>query len=101
MATPSARKFRDQEDIKAELRRRGHTAAALARAHNVAPSVLGMAFLGPSKKGELIIAKALRLPPHEVWPDRWNADGTRRVDKRQGRYSRADAAAQRLIAEAR
>lgn len=97
--TASAPRFRDQEDIKAELRRRGHTAAALARAHGVAPSVIGQAFISPSKKGELIIAKALRLAPHEVWPDRWCADGSRRFDKRQSRYSRADTAAQRLIAE--
>ena len=101
MPTPPKPRFKDQEDIKAELRRRGHTAAALARAHGVNPSVVSMAFVKTSKKGELIIAKALRLPPHEVWPDRWDAAGNRTVDNRQHRYSRADEAAQRLIAEAR
>lgn len=69
--------FRDQEDIKAEMRRRGLNCEALARAHGCPPSALRMAFLGPSKKGELIIAKALSMKPHEVWPDRWAKDGER------------------------
>jgi len=92
MASP---RFRDQEDIKAELRRRGHSCAALARANGVAPSVLRMAFLGPSPKGELIIARALRMKPHEVWPDRWTPDGGRIYDERR-KHSRRERAAQRL-----
>lgn len=92
--------FRDQEDIKAELRRRGHNCNALARAHGVAPSCLRMAFLKPSKKGELIIAKALRLKPHQVWPDRWNEDGTRKFDGRR-KHNRERGESQRQNVEVR
>ncbi|ALL14297.1 helix-turn-helix domain-containing protein [Caulobacter henricii] len=82
--------FRDQEDIKAELRRRGHNSISLGKAHGVAPSVIRMAFISPSRKGEIIIAKALRMKPWEVWPDRWNPDGSR-INKRHMHASKASA----------
>jgi len=88
------REFRDQEDIKAELRRRGHNSISLGKVHGVAPSVIRTAFLKPSKKGEIIIAKALRMKPWEVWPDRWNPDGSR-INKRRKNASKSTAAAHR------
>lgn len=88
------RHFRDQEDIKAELRRRGHNSISLGKVHGVAPSVIRMAFLGPSRKGEVIIAKALRMKPWEVWPDRWKPDGSR-INKRHMQASKAEPQAHR------
>jgi len=65
MASP---RFRDQEDIKAELRRRGHSCAALARANGVAPSVLRMAFLGRAERITAARARQLGIVSEVVDP---------------------------------
>lgn len=69
------------EDIKAELRKRlgrEGDVTALSRAWGYDPSAISkvLARPGHSRKVEVLIAGALGLAPHAVWPDRWHADGT-------------------------
>jgi Ner family transcriptional regulator len=72
-----ARRQWHKEDIKAEIRKRGLTLADLARGHDVAESTVRDALNRPLKRGELIIASFLCKPLHELWPERWTADGQR------------------------
>jgi Ner family transcriptional regulator len=72
--------FRDDEDIKAEIRRRGLNLAKLGRLYNVPHSTLKSSFLGPCPKGDRVIAHALGLPVHEVWPDRYDEVGNRKTN---------------------
>lgn len=92
--------FRDDEDIKAEIRRRGSNLAKLSRQYGVPHATLKSSFLGPSPKGDRVIAHFLGLPVHEVWPERYDEVGNRRAN--QGRVSRlSDSSAQRLNGAAR
>lgn len=66
------------EDIKAALRKRGMTLAALARTAGFSKQVLSMCLGGrASERGDKIIAKALGLKPHQIWPSRYRANGER------------------------
>lgn len=58
-------------DIIASLRKRGTSLAALSRQAGLASSTLANALTRPWPKGELIIAKALNIPPEIIWPERY------------------------------
>ncbi|PKH25000.1 DNA-binding protein [Enterobacterales bacterium CwR94] len=58
-------------DVIAELRKRGTTLAALSRHSGLASSTLANALSRRWPKGERIIARALHLMPHEIWPSRY------------------------------
>lgn len=65
------------EMIKARLRMAGYTLADVARKHDVGESAVRLALRGPSLSGEKAIAKTLKKPLHELWPERWTKDGKR------------------------
>lgn len=68
------------EDIKAALRKRHRTLEAFSRSLGLHGSAVRVA-LSPGgywPKLETIIAEELGQPPHELWPEKWNPDGTRR-----------------------
>lgn len=81
-----------KEDIKAAIRKRGTTMNALARQCDLPPSTVRNALVRPVFSGELAIARFLDVPAHELWPDRWTADGRRIRPRYAQKYSGSDTA---------
>ncbi len=88
MNAKTDRRFRDDEDIKAELRRRGLNLAKIARDRDVPHSTLKMSFQGPSPKGDRIIAEVLGVEVQELWPERYDSLGRRVIDRSQSTTAR-------------
>lgn len=66
------------EDIKAAIRKRGISLAALAADHNISKQTLSLCLSSrASERGDLIIADFLGLKPRTIWPSRYHTDGTR------------------------
>ncbi|MFD1245274.1 helix-turn-helix domain-containing protein [Paralysiella testudinis] len=65
------------ELIKAKLRMAGYTLADVAREAKVGESAVRLALRSPSLSGERAIAKVMKKPLFELWPDRWTKDGKR------------------------
>lgn len=64
-------------DVIAALRKKSWSLQQLALAHGYNQrSSLSKALGSPSPKGEKIIADALGLLPQDIWPSRYNTDGT-------------------------
>ncbi|MCX9064607.1 helix-turn-helix domain-containing protein [Citrobacter portucalensis] len=57
-------------DIIAALHKKGMSLAALSREAGLSSSTLGNALERPWPKGEIIIAKAIGIPPEVIWPDK-------------------------------
>ncbi len=66
-----------REDLKAMLRKRYGSLDALARSWGFHRTVIASAIRNPyySVPLERRIAEALDLSPHDIWPDRFSADG--------------------------
>lgn len=56
---------------------------AIAERYGVTDVALRAAFRRPQRGAEKAISKALRIPLHVLWPDRWSPSGERLV--RRGR----------------
>jgi Ner family transcriptional regulator len=70
----------DPADVICALRKKGITLSALAKHHGLAESSSLSAVLTRSlPKNEKRIADALELHPMVIWPSRYNADGTRKL----------------------
>lgn len=78
-----------KEDIKAEIRKRGKTLKAVAEAYGVSASTVRNAVIHPSHSGEKVIADFLKVPLHELWPDRWDCNGVRKLSTRKRQFSQA------------
>lgn len=65
------------EDVKAEVRKKVGSLAALARQHGVSSSVVRAALIRPQPTGNKIIAECLDVPLHKIWPDWYSEDGRR------------------------
>lgn len=76
-----------KEDIKAAIRKRGITMNALAKQCGLPSSTIRNALVRPVFSGELAIAGFLGIPAHELWPDRWTADGRRIRPRYAHKYS--------------
>ena len=75
------------EEIKAEVRKRDITLSRLALDHDLPADACRKALRARLPKAERVIAAFIDVPLHELWPERWDADGTRR-DNRKGHLSR-------------
>lgn len=64
------------EWIKYQLRAKGTSLAMLARELNVSDTAVKNAKRTAYPRMERAIAKALGLDPIDLWPDRWNSNGT-------------------------
>jgi len=64
-----------REDIKAELRKRGASAADIARGLGVTRSAVTNTLAGTrrSRRIEAEIARVLDVPLHRLWPERYPA----------------------------
>lgn len=83
MTTKTAKKTNQEDwhpaDIKAALHKRGITLASLAKAHGLAESTsFSAALVRSMPTNEKRIADALDLHPKDIWPSRYNKDGTRK-----------------------
>jgi Ner family transcriptional regulator len=64
-------------DVVAALRKKGWSLQQLALHHGYAGRTsLSSALAAPYPKAEAIVAEALGVAPQEIWPSRYNADGT-------------------------
>jgi Ner family transcriptional regulator len=71
------------EDIKAELRKRFGEMTSLATSWGYSRAAISVTLATDhSQVLERRIAEALQVPLHELWPDRWNPDGTSRPRSR-------------------
>lgn len=83
MATNTAKKA-SQDDwhpakVKMELHMRGITLSGLAEAHGLtSSSTLSAALTRSYPANEKRIAEAIGVHPKEIWPSRYNEDGTRK-----------------------
>lgn len=64
------------EWIKYQLRSHGTSLAELARDQGVSDGAMKNVKRLPYPRMERAIAEALRLDPLDIWPERWNVDGT-------------------------
>lgn len=70
-----------REDIKAAIRKRGTTLEALSEANGLDKRACSLALLRPYFSAEWVIAEFLGLSPRQIWPHRYDADGTYRHPK--------------------
>jgi lambda repressor-like predicted transcriptional regulator len=70
----------DPIDVKYALHKRGITLAGLAEAHGLtSSSSLSATFTRPMPANEKRIADAIGVHPKVIWPSRYNADGSRKL----------------------
>lgn len=55
---------------------KGTSLTRLSRQHHYATNSLKIALRTPWPKGERLIAEAIGRAPQEIWPSRYNADGS-------------------------
>ena len=67
----------DRHSILAEIKRRFGSLQALADRAGIGAAHLSVALGAPYPKGERVIARALGVPVHLLWPDRYDAKGRR------------------------
>lgn len=67
--------------IHYQLRLRGLSMAEIARREGLARNTPKLALYQPYLRMERIIARAIDCTPQQVWPERFNADGTRKRAK--------------------
>ena len=65
-----------KEDIKAAIRRRGTTLKRLALDAGLWESATRVALCVPCFRAEQAIAAFIGIPAQELWPDRYDPDGT-------------------------
>ena len=58
-------------DILAALKKKNISLASLSRSHGLSSSTLANALSRDWPRGELIIANAIGVQPHEIWPSRY------------------------------
>lgn len=63
-------------DIVAAVRKRGLTLRKLSVARGLGPGALKNALSYPYIRAQAIIAEFIGVPPQEIWPSRYNPDGT-------------------------
>lgn len=81
MATNAAKKPVDQDwhpaDVKAALHKKGITLAGIAKAYGLtSSSTLSSVFTRSYPLNEQRIADAIGVHPKEIWPSRYNSDGS-------------------------
>lgn len=81
------------EDVKAALRKRGWTINRIGRERGYShPDSPRRVRLKPWPLMERVIADLLDMQPREIWPSRYNADGTPKGRGIRGEYSKSPVA---------
>lgn len=84
-----------KSDIKAALEKRGLTLSDLDQAHALKPGTCSAALRRPHLRAEQVIAATLGLPPGQIWPGRYRADGKRLKPQPSANYRRETPVGQR------
>lgn len=75
------------EDIKAAIRKKGGSLADFSVNYGLSESGLSKALKTPNKAAELAISRLLNVGLHELWPERWTADGKRIYPRYANKYT--------------
>ena len=67
--------------ILAEIKERDYTASALEKSLGLKHGDICVAFNRPYPKTEKVLARWLKIPLYELWPDSYYPNGTRRVQQ--------------------
>lgn len=62
-------------DVKAALEKTGWSLRRLSVANGYSPGLLKAALYKPYPNAERIIAAIIGMPPQEIWPSRYDANG--------------------------
>jgi len=65
-------------DVLAALKKRGHSLAGLSVANGYHPTAAGKALKQPWPAMEQLLAIAIGVTPQEIWPTRYEPDGSPR-----------------------
>lgn len=76
-------------DVVAALHKRGITLRKLAERHDVSPKAVIKALRERSLPSERRIAEALGIAASDIWPSRYNPDGSRTDLRKVTRHARA------------
>lgn len=76
-------------DIVAALHKRGLTLRKLAERHNISAPAVIQALRERNQPSERRIAEAIGIPAKDIWPSRYNPDGSRTDLRKVTRRSRA------------
>lgn len=71
----------DAPGILAEIKRRGETLTGLAKANGLSEAACRSSLARAFPAADKVIAEFLQVPLHELWPTRYQDDGTR-IDRR-------------------
>lgn len=77
-------------DIRAAIAKRGKTLSGLALEAGLDASACRAALIRPLPKAERVISRFLDVPLHELWPQRWDAEGRRFRHVRAENYHERD-----------
>lgn len=79
------------EDIKAAIRKCGVSLEGLSEANGLDKRACSLALIRPHFAAELVIAEFLGRSPRELWPQRYDADGTYRHPRSRSYHCGASA----------
>lgn len=79
-----------KEDIKAAIRKLGKTLQQLSLDNDLHGSAVQCALRRPFPSADKAISDFIGVPLHNIWPDRYDADG-QRIRSRRGRLPRESA----------
>lgn len=65
------------EEIKAEIRKRGHNLTDLSLEWGYSPTAISKALKMPIPSIEPLISKLIEVPLHKIWPDRYDRENLR------------------------
>lgn len=90
---PNARVW-DKHEIKAEIGRRGGTLKSVAEKYGLTPTALRvtMGRKNPITSADQAISKFIKVPLHELWPERYDDKGNRLVPIKPLKTSKSKAA---------
>lgn len=76
------------EDVKAAVRKKGSTLAAIGRRAGMSRQSIALTLVRPNGRGEAEIAGFLGLEARTIWPSRYHEDGSRRRPQPAANYHR-------------
>jgi Ner family transcriptional regulator len=75
VSNPSVSEDWHPADVLAALKKRGYSLAGLSVANGYHPTAAGKALKQPWPAVERILADALGIAPHAIWPSRYDGEG--------------------------
>ena len=89
-----------REDIKAAIRKRGISLERLSEANGLNRRDCSFALRRPHFMAERVIAEFLGFSPRQIWPQRYDTDGTYRHPKSRTYHTRRHRCGKRQNGEA-